>query len=166
MRILFSVLVCATPRPYSLKSSTPCLVKCNVSGLNLAECFTTLYWCEVNETKNERRNVSVAQADTVCGTGCQARLWSWHPWARPVPELRVRPDWSPEFMDLDYTQQGVLLRDERRQNQKSVSSIYCYCCEGGGFIHIFLLWARKLCLLLPFYLRVSIQQFIMKIYIL
>lgn len=76
MRILFSVLVCATPRPYSLKSSTPCLVKCNVSGLNLAECFTTLYWCEVNETKNERRNVSVAQADAVCGTGCPARLWS------------------------------------------------------------------------------------------
>lgn len=33
-------------------------MECNVSGLNLAECFATLYCCEVNETKNEPRNVN------------------------------------------------------------------------------------------------------------
>lgn len=104
---------------------------------------------------------------------CKASVWD----ARHRSEtLRAKQGQSwdlsihtPEFVDLDYTQQGIILSDEREKNLRSVSSIDCYCCEGGGkagFVHIFLLCAKKLHLLTSFYLCIPIQQLAVKICIL
>lgn len=150
MRVLFSLLVCATPWPYSFKPSTPYLLKCNVNGLNLAECFTTLYWCEVNGMPGVGlKLVSLSKASP--GISAFTLTEALSLWVLIVPSrvsfsvMREKKIWSLSL------------------------PIYCYCCEAGGkarFVHIFLLCAKKLCLLPSFDLCISIQQFIMKICIL